>query len=104
MCGRCPSRTGLGPGVVPGDAACRSRGLVRPQKLGDHPEGIRRADRGRRLPARALQSGKGVARARWFADYVPLVIERDMLEPSRIRQRVMLPRLLRQLAGQTAGY
>jgi uncharacterized protein len=41
-------------------------------------------------------------RARWFDDYVNLVIERDVLELSRVRQRRQLPLLLRRLASQTA--
>ena len=42
------------------------------------------------------------ARMRWFDDYVRLVLERDVLELSRVRQREQLPRLLGRLAGQTA--
>lgn len=45
----------------------------------------------------------GTARDRWFANYVGLVIERDVLELSRVRQRAALPRLLTSLMGQTAG-
>ena len=41
-------------------------------------------------------------RARWFDDYVELIIERDVLELTRVHQRRQLPLLLRQLAGQTA--
>lgn len=44
----------------------------------------------------------GAARARWFDDYVRLVIDRDVVELSRVRQRELLPRLLSRLAGQTA--
>jgi len=40
-------------------------------------------------------------RARWFDDYVEQVLERDVVELSRIRQRRLLPRLLTQLASQT---
>lgn len=40
-------------------------------------------------------------RARWFDDYVRQVVERDVVELSRIRQRQLLPRLLTQLASQT---
>lgn len=46
---------------------------------------------------------QGAARTRWFADYVNLVCERDVLEISRVRQRALLPRLLTRLAGQTAS-
>lgn len=41
-------------------------------------------------------------RNRWFDDYLELVLNRDLIELSRIRQRVQLPRLLAVLAGQTA--
>jgi predicted AAA+ superfamily ATPase len=40
-------------------------------------------------------------RSRWFDDYVELVIERDALEISRVRQRRALPALLGRLASQT---
>lgn len=43
-----------------------------------------------------------VGRNRWFDDYVALVLERDISELSRLRQREQLPMLLRRLAGQTA--
>ncbi len=43
----------------------------------------------------------GAARSRWFDDYVRLVIDRDVLELSRIRQRELLPLLLGRLASQT---
>jgi uncharacterized protein len=42
-------------------------------------------------------------RNRWFEDYVELVLERDVRELSRLRQREQLPALLRRLAAQTAG-
>ncbi|MFI4977889.1 MAG: ATP-binding protein [Solirubrobacterales bacterium] len=50
----------------------------------------------------ALRRATSADRARWFDDYVNLVIERDVLELSRVRQRRALPLLLRQLASQTA--
>ncbi|MGH2832593.1 MAG: ATP-binding protein [Solirubrobacteraceae bacterium] len=43
------------------------------------------------------------ARYRWFDDYVELVLERDVRELSRLRQREHLPGLLLRLAAQTAG-
>jgi len=43
------------------------------------------------------------ARNRWFDDYVQLVLERDVRELSKLRQREQLPTLLRRLAAQTAG-
>jgi predicted AAA+ superfamily ATPase len=49
----------------------------------------------------ALRRASPADRARWFDDYTGLVIERDVLELTRVRQRQQLPRLLRQLAGQT---
>jgi predicted AAA+ superfamily ATPase len=49
-----------------------------------------------------LQRTTRSSRTRWFDDYVDLVIERDLLELSRVRQRRHLPLLLRQLASQTA--
>jgi hypothetical protein len=42
------------------------------------------------------------ARGQWFADYVSLVCERDVVALSKIRQRDQLPRLLARLATQTA--
>jgi predicted AAA+ superfamily ATPase len=49
----------------------------------------------------ALRRPAGSSRSRWFSNYVGLVLERDVVELSRIRQRDMLPRLLRQLAAQS---
>lgn len=43
------------------------------------------------------------ARARWFRDLVDMVIERDVLEIRRVRQREVLPLVLHHLAGQTGG-
>lgn len=51
----------------------------------------------------ALQRREGTDRARWFDDYIDLVIERDVVEITRVRQRRQLPRLLRLLAGQTGA-
>src|SRR5262245_28195436 len=47
----------------------------------------------------ALRRPPGRSRSRWFANYLDLVIERDVIELSRVRQREMLPRLLGQLAA-----
>jgi hypothetical protein len=41
-------------------------------------------------------------RAQWFADYVSLVCERDVIALSKVRQRARLPWLLSRLAAQTA--
>lgn len=49
----------------------------------------------------ALQRPPGRSRSRWFASYVDLVIDRDVMDISRIRQREMLPRLLQQIAGRS---
>jgi predicted AAA+ superfamily ATPase len=49
----------------------------------------------------ALRRPRPATRARWFDDYVNLVIERDVMELTRVRQRRQLPLLLRQLASQT---
>lgn len=48
-----------------------------------------------------LRRADAADRARWFDDYTRLVLERDVLDISRVRQRQQLPRLLRQLASQT---
>ena len=50
----------------------------------------------------ALSRPTDAARNRWFDDYLRLVLDRDVLELSRVRQREQLPRLLARLAGQTA--
>lgn len=49
----------------------------------------------------ALRRPAGPSRSRWFANYVDLVMDRDVIELSRVRQREMLPRLLSQLAAQS---
>ncbi|WP_218024971.1 ATP-binding protein [Nocardia pseudovaccinii] len=49
----------------------------------------------------ALRRPAGRSRSRWYANYLDLVLERDVIEISRIRQREMLPRLLNQLAART---
>ena len=80
-------------------------------KLIDDPETLMgsqsHTDRGAYV-ARAIAGGYPIAltrspsgRTRWFDDYVRQVIERDVVELSRIRQRRALPRLLTQLASQT---
>lgn len=48
-----------------------------------------------------LQRQTTRARTSWFADYVDLVVMRDVLDIARVRQREALPRLLRQFAAQT---
>jgi predicted AAA+ superfamily ATPase len=49
----------------------------------------------------ALRRPPGRSRSRWYSNYVNLVIDRDVLDLSRIRQREMLPRLLNQLAARS---
>lgn len=49
----------------------------------------------------ALARRPGKRRSRWYEDFVDLVIERDVLEIRRVRQREVLPLILRRLAGQT---
>jgi predicted AAA+ superfamily ATPase len=44
-----------------------------------------------------------VTRDRWFRDFVDLVVERDVLEIRRVRQRRVLPLILRYLAAQTGS-
>ena len=50
----------------------------------------------------AVRRKPGPLRNRWFDDYINLVIERDVAELSRIRQREKMPQLIARLAGQTA--
>jgi uncharacterized protein len=49
----------------------------------------------------ALRRPAGSSRSRWFSNYVNLVIDKDVTDISRIRQREMLPRLLSQLAARS---
>jgi len=49
----------------------------------------------------ALRRPPGRSRSRWFSSYVNLVIDKDVLDISRVRQREMLPRLLGQLAARS---
>jgi predicted AAA+ superfamily ATPase len=49
----------------------------------------------------ALRRPPGRSRSRWFSNYVDLVIDKDVLDISRVRQREMLPRLLGQLAARS---
>ena len=49
----------------------------------------------------AVRRPPGRARSRWFANYVDLVIDKDVMDISRVRQREMLPRLLAQLAARS---
>jgi predicted AAA+ superfamily ATPase len=49
----------------------------------------------------ALARDSGRSRDRWFRDFVTLVVERDVLEIRKVRQRQVLPQVLRRLADQT---
>jgi predicted AAA+ superfamily ATPase len=49
----------------------------------------------------ALRRPPGPSRSRWFANYVDLVVDKDVMDISRVRQREMLPRLLGQLAARS---
>ncbi|MHB1639662.1 MAG: ATP-binding protein [Candidatus Dormibacteria bacterium] len=50
----------------------------------------------------ALARSAGAGRNRWFDDHVILVLERDVRELARIRQREQRPLLSRRVAAQTA--
>lgn len=73
--------------------------VARPTVAVGRDEYIRRAVAGGFPPA--LRRARLADRARWFDDYLGLVVERDVLELTRVRQRRQLPLLLRQLASQT---
>ena len=49
----------------------------------------------------ALRRPPGRSRSRWFASYLDLLIDRDVVELTRVRQREMLPRLLAVLASRS---
>ncbi|GII80886.1 hypothetical protein Sru01_58680 [Sphaerisporangium rufum] len=95
-----------------GEIDGRPGGLVRrllegaPPPPGSQPSATTRDDYARRVVAGgmpiALRRPPGRSRSRWFANYVDLVLDRDVLEITRIRQREVLPRLLRQLAARSA--
>jgi hypothetical protein len=72
---------------------------------GAQPSRTRRDEYARRVTSGgmpvALRRPPGRSRSRWFANYLDLVIERDVIELSHVRQREMLPRLLGQLAARS---
>jgi uncharacterized protein len=76
-------------------------GIVMPPSQMSTPreEYARRATSGG-MPV-ALRRPPGRSRSRWFSNYVNLVIDKDVLDISRVRQREMLPRLLGQLAARS---
>jgi predicted AAA+ superfamily ATPase len=49
----------------------------------------------------ALARPAGPGRDRWFRDFVDMVVQRDVLEIRKVRQRQIMPRILRHLAAQT---
>jgi len=49
----------------------------------------------------ALRRPPGRSRSRWYSNYVRLVIDKDVLDITRVRQREMMPRLLGQLAARS---
>jgi len=49
----------------------------------------------------AFRRPPGRSRSRWYSNYVNLVIDKDVLDLSHVRQREMLPRLLSQLAARS---
>jgi predicted AAA+ superfamily ATPase len=49
----------------------------------------------------ALRRPPGSSRSRWFANYIDLVVDKDVMDIARIRQREMMPRLLGQLAARS---
>jgi uncharacterized protein len=73
--------------------------MTRSQMPTPRDEYARRATSGG-MPV-ALRRPPGRSRSRWFSNYVNLVIDKDVLDISRVRQREMLPRLLSQLAARS---
>jgi uncharacterized protein len=73
--------------------------IASPQALTTREEYAQRSTSGG-MPV-ALRRPPGRSRSRWFSNYVNLVIEKDVLDISRIRQREMLPLLFRQLAARS---
>jgi predicted AAA+ superfamily ATPase len=81
--------------------------LTDPAALVSHAQG---ATARREYADRILRGGfplavarrPGSARNRWFDDYLDLVLERDVAELSRVRQREKMPRLVARLGAQSA--
>lgn len=100
---------------VPPLAQCKIDGVTsRPLVLrlldDDEPPGgggSTREDYARRITSGgmpvALRRPPGRSRSRWFSSYLDLVIERDVLEIARIRQREVLPRLLNVLTSRSGN-
>jgi predicted AAA+ superfamily ATPase len=49
----------------------------------------------------ALRRPPGRSRSRWFASYIDLVVDKDVMGISRVRQREMMPRILARLAARS---
>ena len=49
----------------------------------------------------ALERRPGQSRDRWFANFIDLVVSRDVMEIREVRQRQVLPQVLRRLTQQT---
>jgi predicted AAA+ superfamily ATPase len=49
----------------------------------------------------ALERRPGQSRERWFANFIDLVVSRDVMEIREVRQRQVLPQVLRRLTQQT---
>jgi predicted AAA+ superfamily ATPase len=98
----------LSQGEIDGTRECLVHRLLEGQgpPIAPEPSPTTRDDYARRITAGgmpvALRRPPGRSRSRWFANYLNLVLDRDVVEISRIRQREMLPRLLHQLAARSA--
>jgi uncharacterized protein len=51
----------------------------------------------------ALSQPSRADRNRWFKDFITMIVQRDVMEIRRIRQRAAMPELLRHLASQSAS-
>lgn len=80
--------------------------IASPESLMDRsPSGTTRIDYMRRvlrggLPVPSMED-REAARNRWYANYLDLVVQRDVLDIRRIRQRAAMPLLLTRLVSQT---
>lgn len=93
-----------------GEIESRREGFVEvlmtdPSRLRGLTSDTTRADYARRvlsggLPV-ALRQPSDPEQRRWFQSYLDLVVQRDVLDIRNIRQREVLPQLLRALVGQT---
>ncbi len=75
--------------------------MASPQAPSTRDEYAQRSTSGGMPVALRRPPGRSRSRSRWFSNYVNLVIDKDVLDISRVRQREMLPRLLRQLAARS---